>query len=84
MAGIPAIKPYLMPTAVDLPGNTARWTVDPECAVLLLHDMQRYVLQPFPETFRDQLITNAALRERAIAALVSPRAAPCPRKGVLP
>jgi isochorismate hydrolase len=69
MAGIPAIKPYLMPTAVDLPGNTARWTLDPERAVLLLHDMQRYFLQPFPDTFRDQLITNAALlRERAVAS----------------
>lgn len=46
--GISPIAPYQMPTEADLPGNTAGWTVDPDRAVLLIHDMQRYFLQPFP------------------------------------
>jgi trans-2,3-dihydro-3-hydroxyanthranilic acid synthase len=66
MAGIPPIEAYPMPTAADLPDNTARWTVDPDRAVLLVHDMQRYFLKPFPEVLRDELVGNAVrLREQA-------------------
>jgi len=37
--------------------------------VLLMHDMQRYFLAPFPAPLRDELVTTAAgLRERAAAA----------------
>ncbi|QIQ05963.1 isochorismatase family protein [Streptomyces liangshanensis] len=68
MAGIPPIEPYPMPAAGDLPGNTATWTVDPERAVLLVHDMQRYFLRPFPPAVRDPLVRNATLlRERSRA-----------------
>ncbi|MFD8965439.1 isochorismatase family protein [Streptomyces sp. NPDC059568] len=68
MAGIPPIEPYPMPAAGDLPGNTAQWTVDPDRAVLLVHDMQRYFLRPLPGTVRDQLVRNAVLlRERGVA-----------------
>jgi isochorismate hydrolase len=59
MAGIPAIAPYPMPTAGDLPANTALWTVDPARAVLLVHDMQRYFLKPFGED--SELLANAVL-----------------------
>ncbi|MGL6234899.1 MAG: isochorismatase family protein [Segniliparus sp.] len=63
--GIPAIEPYALPQERDLPRNIARWTADPERAVLLLHDMQRYFLAPFPEPLRSELVANAAeLRER--------------------
>ncbi|MEV4458901.1 isochorismatase family protein [Microbispora sp. NPDC049633] len=48
MAGIPQIAPYSMPEAGELPGNTASWTVDSRRAVLLLHDMQNFFLEPFP------------------------------------
>ncbi|SDP84648.1 Isochorismate hydrolase [Actinopolyspora xinjiangensis] len=48
MTGIPTITPYPMPTGDDLPANTAPWTVDPDRAVLLVHDMQRYFLKPLP------------------------------------
>lgn len=58
MAGIPSIAAYPMPTAALLPGNTPRWSVDPDRAVLLVHDMQRYFLQPLPEPLRTELITN--------------------------
>jgi 3-deoxy-7-phosphoheptulonate synthase len=59
--GIPSIAPYPLPTAADLPGNIAQWTVDADRAVLLIHDMQRYFLRPFPETVRKQLVGNTVL-----------------------
>ncbi|MBT2472224.1 isochorismatase family protein [Streptomyces sp. ISL-66] len=61
MPGIPPIEPYALPTAGDLPPNTARWTVDPKRAVLLIHDMQRYFLEPFPSPLREELVAHAAL-----------------------
>jgi trans-2,3-dihydro-3-hydroxyanthranilic acid synthase len=67
MVGIPAIQPYPMPTAGDLPLNIAGWTVDPARAVLLIHDMQRYFLDPLPRgrSPRNELVPNAVrLRER--------------------
>ncbi|MEV2201316.1 isochorismatase family protein [Streptomyces fradiae] len=68
MAGIPPIEPYPLPSADDLPGGTAQWTADPDRAVLLVHDMQRYFLRPFPSPLREELVGNAALlRERAVA-----------------
>ncbi|CAL9596567.1 Phenazine biosynthesis protein PhzD2 [Nocardiopsis dassonvillei] len=47
MPGIPPIQRYAMPTADELPANTARWDLDPGRAVLLVHDMQRFFLRPF-------------------------------------
>ncbi|GAA0472581.1 isochorismatase family protein [Streptomyces olivaceiscleroticus] len=68
MPGIPPITPYALPTAGELPANTAAWSIDPDRAVLLVHDMQRYFLEPFPDTVRDPLVANAELvRERCTA-----------------
>lgn len=62
---IPEITPYPMPTQDQLPENTAGWTVDPDRAVLLVHDMQKYFLRPFPDSPRDELVANvASLRQR--------------------
>lgn len=72
MAGIPTIEPYPMPTAGDLPANTAPWTVDPSRAVLLVHDMQRYFLAPLPEPLRTSLVTGATLLRERCAALGVP------------
>ncbi|MFF4652881.1 isochorismatase family protein [Streptomyces sp. NPDC001380] len=68
--GIPAIAAYPMPTEDELPENTARWTVDPRRAVLLVHDMQKYFIRPFPADRSPvtELLRNlTALRERCAA-----------------
>jgi isochorismate hydrolase len=69
MTGIPEIEPYPMPTAGDLPENVASWTVTPDRAVLLVHDMQRFFVRPFPDDMAGELISNiSSLRERCVAA----------------
>jgi len=45
---IPGIAPYPMPAEHTLPVNVATWMPDPARAALLVHDMQRYFLAPFP------------------------------------
>ncbi|MBB4979382.1 isochorismatase family protein [Streptomyces nymphaeiformis] len=74
MGGIPPIDPYPMPSEGDLPANTAEWTVDPDRAVLLVHDMQRYFLRPFPadRSPGSELVRNAALLREQCAALGVP------------
>jgi isochorismate hydrolase len=68
MVGIPAIEPYCLPISTDLPPNVASWTADPRRAALLVHDMQRFFLRPFPPALRRQLVGNAAaLRGRCRA-----------------
>ncbi|OLF10622.1 isochorismatase [Actinophytocola xinjiangensis] len=58
--GIPPIAAYPLPSAGDLPANVADWTVDPDRAVLLIHDMQRYFLRPFPDEIALPLVSNVA------------------------
>ena len=68
---IPAIHSYRMPAEDELPANTAAWRIDPDRAALLIHDMQAYFLQPFPQHPRTQLLAHvAALRDAATAAAV--------------
>ncbi|AGI86999.1 Phenazine biosynthesis protein PhzD [Streptomyces albidoflavus] len=44
---MPSIAPYPIPAEQTLPANIAPWTPDPRRAVLLVHDMQRYFVEPF-------------------------------------
>ncbi|MFE2756907.1 isochorismatase family protein [Actinosynnema sp. NPDC059335] len=67
MTGIPPIATYPLPTAGDLPPNTATWTVDPTRAVVLIHDMQRYFVRPFPRPVRDRVVANIAAVRAACA-----------------
>lgn len=45
---LPAIAPYPLPAADELPANRVSWTVDPARAVLLVHDLQQHFLSAFP------------------------------------
>ncbi|MBW5481390.1 isochorismatase family protein [Streptomyces bambusae] len=68
MAGLPTVESYPLPTHRTLPENVADWTPDPDRAVLLVHDMQRYFLAALPDPLRGDLVHNAAqLRKRAAA-----------------
>ncbi|AKF81791.1 bifunctional isochorismate lyase / aryl carrier protein [Myxococcus fulvus] len=44
---LPAISPYPMPGAADLPKNKVAWKLEPKRAVLLIHDMQHYFVNAF-------------------------------------
>ncbi|MFS0697351.1 isochorismatase family protein [Streptomyces nitrosporeus] len=45
---LPAIAPYALPTGAELPANRVGWTVDPDRAVLLVHDLQNHFLSAYP------------------------------------
>jgi isochorismate hydrolase len=72
MPGIPSIEAYPIPGVGDLPRSTARWTLDPARAVLLIHDMQRFFIKPLPGPMRDELVGNIALLRDRSAALGVP------------
>ncbi|MDH6123572.1 isochorismatase family protein [Kitasatospora sp. GP82] len=84
--GIPAITAYPMPGQGDLPENIAQWTVDPKRAVLLIHDMQKYFLKPFPagESPVTDLVHNVTLLRERCAALGVPVAYTAQPGGMTP
>ncbi|WP_019549694.1 isochorismatase family protein [Streptomyces sulphureus] len=45
---LPAIAPYPLPRPDELPENRVAWRVDPNRAVLLVHDLQQHFLGAFP------------------------------------
>jgi bifunctional isochorismate lyase/aryl carrier protein len=47
--GLPSIPPYPLPAGPDLPVNRVDWTVDPDRAVLLVHDLQHHFLSAFTQ-----------------------------------
>lgn len=67
MTGLPSIAPYRLPTGAELPRNTVSWKIEPERAVLLIHDMQRYFLAPFDAAVRDELVGRVAGLRRQLA-----------------
>ncbi|WP_328965124.1 isochorismatase family protein [Streptomyces virginiae] len=65
---LPAIAPYPLPTAEELPANRVDWTVDPDRAVLLVHDLQNYFLSAFDtdaQPVTDMLQQVARLKKEA-------------------
>lgn len=68
MAGLPIIEPYPLPDAGTMPPNVVRWTLRPERAVLLVHDMQGYFLNPLPAALREPLVHNASMVRKQCAA----------------
>ncbi|MFI1469197.1 isochorismatase family protein [Streptomyces wuyuanensis] len=44
---LPAVPPYPMPGAEEVPANRVDWSVDPRRAVLLVHDLQNHFLSAF-------------------------------------
>jgi isochorismate hydrolase len=72
MAGIPPISPYPLPTSETLPENTARWTLQPERAVLLVHDMQGFFVRALPEPLRANLVHNVTLLRARCTAVGVP------------
>ncbi|RDD81302.1 isochorismatase family protein [Dyella tabacisoli] len=75
MPGIPRIEPYSMPARSLLPINIASWKIDPQRAVLLVHDMQRYFIRPIPfDNPRSTLLRNTAILRRRCLSLGVPTA----------
>ncbi|WP_407837726.1 isochorismatase family protein [Streptomyces sp. DSM 116496] len=72
MPGIAPISSYPLPTAAELPASLAPWKPDPDRAALLVHDMQRYFLAPFPAEIRDPLVRHCTLLRERCAALGVP------------
>ncbi|WP_185845737.1 isochorismatase family protein [Kibdelosporangium aridum] len=66
---IPSISAYLMPKRDERPADTVRWTVRPERAALLIHDMQKFFLTPFGarNPLLTELVTNIARLREACA-----------------
>jgi len=64
--GIPPIAPYVPPREDELPANRVSWSVDPDRAVLLVHDMQRYFVGAYPQD--DAPMTLVVPRIAALAA----------------
>ncbi|MFB6522412.1 isochorismatase family protein [Streptomyces sp. NPDC056401] len=56
------IAPYRMPGDGDLPRAALPWRPHPDRAVVLVHDMQRYFLRPFPagQSPMTELVANVS------------------------
>ena len=71
---LPAIAPYAMPGAAELPQNKVSWTPDPKRAVLLIHDMQNHFVKAFTpgQSPVTELVANIQRLRQHCAALGIP------------
>ncbi|EKT55954.1 isochorismatase [Providencia sneebia DSM 19967] len=63
---IPQLQDYTLPIAQEIPVNKVNWAFEPECASLLIHDMQDYFVSFWGEDCQmlERVIKNiAALRQ---------------------
>ncbi|MWA14833.1 isochorismatase family protein [Streptomyces sp. BA2] len=67
---LPAVTPYPMPSPEELPDNRVAWTVDPQRAVLLVHDLQNHFLTAYtPDTSpTTELLANVGELAKAARA----------------
>lgn len=68
---LPAIAPYILPTAAELPPARVTWSVDRRRAALLVHDMQQYFLAAYDreaEPIRTVMAHIDTIRSAADAA----------------
>lgn len=58
--GISLRPSYQLPNAGEIPESVVHWKVEPKRAVLLIHDMQQYFVDPFSSdrNLRDTLVGN--------------------------
>ncbi len=66
MTSIPNIQSYQLPRSDDLPSSIPNWKIDPNRAVLLLHDVQKFFIDKIDcHIMRNNLLTNVAtVRQR--------------------
>lgn len=57
---IPEIEDYDLCSVVSLMQNKVNWRITPSRSLLLVHDMQKFFLNPLPELLRNTLLTNCA------------------------
>ncbi|WP_296660912.1 isochorismatase family protein [Paraburkholderia sp.] len=61
MANIPSVITYKLPELAEFPSNIAKWKVDTNRAVFLIHDMQKYFIRSFDDEIKIKLIRNIYL-----------------------
>ena len=71
---IPTISPYLMPKRAELPPDVVDWRLSADRAALLIHDMQNFFVNFFPEDQppRTHLLENVVRLRRRCAELGIP------------
>jgi isochorismate hydrolase len=73
-SAISGITTYSMPTEPELPENVVSWRPDPNRAVLVIHDMQKYFVGMFPagQAPVTDLVSNVARLKRVADELSIP------------
>ena len=68
---IPKLTSYSLPAAAELPANKVKWTLEPQRAALLIHDMQAYFLNFWGENGNVEVGDVSELHQRGVAVFQS-------------